>query len=184
MIPQTIFIMENYTRTKQILQVMYVLTWIAFVGLMIETGAILVSYVVSCINPATAENMYKDLNLEELREISIWQFTLSVSYMLAVSGMKAFVLFLVIKALSKVNLANPFTVEVVAILERISYILLGIWIVAVINNEHADWLMKRTGIESKTLSSEEYIFMAGLVFIISQVFKRGVEIQSENDLTV
>ena len=32
--------------------------------------------------------------------------------------------------------------------------------------------------------SGEFIFMVGLVFIISQVFKRGVEIQAENDLTV
>ncbi|MEO6685433.1 MAG: DUF2975 domain-containing protein [Dyadobacter sp.] len=172
------------TRTKQILKIMYVLTWIAFIGLMIETGAIMVSYVVSCINPETAGNMYKDLKLEELRDLSIWQFTLSVSYIIAVSGMKAFVLFLVIKALSKVNLANPFTNEVVAILEKISYILLGIWIVAVLNNQHAGWLLKRTGIRSETFSADEFIFMAGLVFIISQVFKRGVEIQSENDLTV
>ncbi|MBN2635649.1 MAG: DUF2975 domain-containing protein [Prolixibacteraceae bacterium] len=29
-----------------------------------------------------------------------------------------------------------------------------------------------------------FLFMAGLVFVISQIFKRGVEIQSENDLTV
>ena len=184
MVNQTIFTMENITRTKQILQIMYVLTWIAFVGLMIETGAILVSYVVSCINPGAAENMYKDLKLGELRALSIWQFTLSVSYTAAISGMKAFVLFLVIKALSKVNLANPFTVEVAAILERISYILSGIWIVAVVNNQHAGWLLKRTAIHSETFSSEEFIFMARLVFIISQVFKRGVEIQSENDLTV
>ena len=176
--------METDTRTKQILNVMYVLTWIAFVGLMIETGAILASYVVSCVNLGDAKNLYKDLNLEELRRFSIYQYTMSVSFIVAVSGMKAYGSFLVIKALSKVNLENPFTVEMVSILEKISYTLLGIWIVAVLNNEHVSWLLKRTGITSETLSSEEFIFMAGLVFIISQVFKRGVEIQSENDLTV
>lgn len=176
--------MENQTKTKQILQVMHVLTWIAFIGLMIDTGAVLVSYVVSCVNPEAAKHLYKELNFEELREFGIWQYTMSISFIIAVSGMKAYVLFLVIKALSKVNLANPFTNEVVEILENISYILLGIWIVAVMNNEHADWLLKQSGINSKMLSSEEFIFVAGLVFIISQVFKRGVEIQSENDLTV
>ncbi|GLU53977.1 hypothetical protein Dfri01_34380 [Dyadobacter frigoris] len=60
----------------------------------------------------------------------------------------------------------------------------GTWIVAVLNNEHADRLFKRTGIISEAWAAEEFIFMAGLVFIISRVFKRGVEIQSENDLTV
>ncbi len=163
---------------------MYVLTWIAFIGLMIETGAILVSYVVSCFNPGAAKNLYKNLNLQELRAFSLGQYTMSVSFVLAISGMKAFVLFLVIKALSKVNLANPFTSEVARLLEKISYILLEIWIIVVLNNEHAGWLLKRTGITSESRSAEEFIFMAGLVFIISQIFKRGVEMQSENDLTV
>lgn len=176
--------MEKDTRTKQILNVMYVLTWIAFVGLMIETGAILVSYVVGCINPGASKNLYRDLNLEELRAFSIWQFSWSVSFLFAVSGMKAYVSYLVITALSKVNMANPFTTEMVTILEKISYILLGIWIVAVLNNQQVEWLLKQTDITSETLSADEFIFMAGLVFIISQVFKRGVEIQSENDLTV
>ncbi|MBE9462641.1 DUF2975 domain-containing protein [Dyadobacter subterraneus] len=176
--------MRNDTRTKQILDVMYVLTWIAFVGLMIETGAILVSYVVSCINPEAAKNLYKNLNLEELREFSIWQYTYVVSFILAVSAMKAYVLYLLITALSKVNLVNPFKIEVVHILERISYILLGIWIVALLNNENVGRLLKTAGINSEKLAADEFIFIAGLVFIISQVFKRGVEIQSENDLTV
>ncbi|TDE17149.1 DUF2975 domain-containing protein [Dyadobacter psychrotolerans] len=176
--------MKTDTKTKQILQVMHVLTWIAFIGLMIEAGAILVSYAVSCVNPEAVKNLYKDLNLEELREFSFWQYTMSVSFLVAISGMKAYVLFLVIQALSKVNLENPFTIEVVLILEKISYNLLGVWIVAVINNRQTEWLLRRTGITSETLAAEEFIFMAGLVFIISQVFKRGVEIQSENDLTV
>ena len=101
--------MRNDTRTKQILDVMYVLTWIAFVGLMIETGAILVSYVVSCINPEAAKNLYKNLNLEELREFSIWQYTYVVSFILAVSAMKAYVLYLLIfcPILAHISLKTP-----------------------------------------------------------------------------
>jgi hypothetical protein len=40
---------------------------------------------------------------------------------------------------------------------------------------HISWIGENAG---------EFLFMAGLVFIISPIFKRGVELQSENELTV
>jgi hypothetical protein len=47
----------------------------------------------------------------------------------------------------------------------------------------------RLSIKAKTRTGQittlnEFIFMAGVVFIMSQAFKRGVEIQSDNDLTI
>jgi hypothetical protein len=32
--------------------------------------------------------------------------------------------------------------------------------------------------------SGETLFLAGVVFVIAQIFKKGVEIQSENELTI
>lgn len=172
------------TKTEQILMVMHILAWVAFIGLLIKTGAIVVSYGVSYVKPEAARNLYSGLNLYDLSQVSFWQYTMVVSFLVAFWGMKAFMTFLVIKTLSKVNLTNPFTAEMVRTLERISYALLGIWIIAMLNSAHAAWMLKRTGTFIGELASGEFIFMAGLVFIISQIFKRGVEIQSENDLTV
>lgn len=172
------------TRTGQVLIIMRVLAWVAFFGLAIKAGAILTAYIVSCVNPAAATDLYQGLNLYDVSQFSFWHYTGFVSFLVAFSGMKAFVCFLVVKTLSKVNLAKPFTLGVTRILERISYVLLSTWIIALLHNGHIDWLMKRTGTFHDHLNPGELIFMAGLVFIISQVFKRGVEMQSENDLTV
>ena len=38
--------------------------------------------------------------------------------------------------------------------------------------------------EDSTLISGDFIFLAGIVYVFSQIFKKGVEIQSENELTV
>jgi hypothetical protein len=171
-------------KTERILMFMHILAWVAFIGLTIKAGSILISYGVSCVNHTAARNLYNGLDLGNLREFNFWYYTMSVSFIFAFSAMKAFVAYLVIKILSKVNLMNPFTVEVALILEKISYVLAGTSLIALLNNAQASWLMKRTEIFQVELASGEFIFMAGLVFIISQVFKRGVEIQSENDLTV
>lgn len=173
------------TKTAQILMVLKALAWIAFIGYLIEAGSIMISFTVSYLNPVAAKDLYKGLDFYNLRQMDFWHYTQSISLLLALSLMKAWVWWLVIKTLSSINLANPFKMEVAHILEKIGYILFSIWITALLASAHTGWLMKRTG-ESfgSTDTMDEFLFMAGLVYIISQVFKRGVEIQSENELTV
>jgi hypothetical protein len=172
------------TRTEMILKVMLILAWIAFIGFMIEAGAIQVSYAVSCSNPAAAKNLYKGLDLYNLSQFNFWYYTIFVAFMVAIPVMKSWVSFLVIKMLSKFNLERPFTDEVAVRLEKISYAALAIWVVAMFSNAYSAYIIKLTGKPFGNWIAGEFIFMVGLVFIIAQVFKRGVEIQSENDLTV
>src|ERR1700694_3345373 len=96
--------MKAKTRTERILMVLNILAWVAFIGFMIEAGAILVSYGISCANPGAAKNLYRGLNLYDLRQFSFWHYTLSVFFLVVLSGMKAFVFFLAIKTLTKVNM--------------------------------------------------------------------------------
>ena len=172
------------TRTEQILTIMPILAWVAFIGFMIEAGAILFSYVLSSVSPETAKNLYRGLDLYNLRQFNFWYYTQTVSFMICLSILKSFVSYLVIGALSKFNLKNPFTIEVANKLEKISYYAFGTWLVTMLSNAHAAWLLKITGQLHGNWISGEFIFMVGLVFIVAQVFKRGVEIQSENELTV
>lgn len=175
---------QTKTRTEQILTVMPILAWVAFIGFLIEAGIIVVSYGVSCFNPDAAKNLYRGLDLYNLRQFNFWYYTLSVSFMVALSIMKSWVSLLVIKTLSKFNLKNPFTMEVARRLEKVSYVAFGTWLVTMLSNVLTAWLMKITDELHGNWISGEFIFEIGLVFIISQVFKRGVEVQSENDLTV
>ncbi|QMW00885.1 DUF2975 domain-containing protein [Spirosoma foliorum] len=172
------------TRTQQILSVMQILTWIAYIGLCIKTGAILISFGVSFINPEAVKNLYKGLDLDHLRQMNITYYVSLVSFILAILMLKAHALFLTTTILSKISLANPFTMEVAQTLEKISYVLVSAWIVGSLSNAYTSWLLKRTGESFSSGATDELLFMAGLVFIISQVFKRGVEIQAENELTV
>jgi|UniRef100_UPI0040498638 hypothetical protein len=176
--------MKPKTKTEQILTVMPILAWVAFVAFMIEAGAILFSYFVSYDSPEAARDLYRGLNLYNLRQLNFWYYTMSISFIVALSLMKSFVSFLVIRTLSKFNLKNPFSEEVASKLEKISYFAFGTWVITMLSNAHTGWLLKITGELHGNWISGEFIFMVGLVFIIAQVFKRGVEIQSENELTV
>src|SRR5690349_12983940 len=150
---------KTNTRTEQILNVMRVLAWIVFIGLMIEAGAILISYGVSWVNPDGAKNLYKGLDLHSIRDYSFRHYTISVFFLVIVLCMKAYVAFLAIKALSKVNLINPFKIEVAQILEKISSVLLGMAVIALLNNIESGWLLKKAGLALEEFAIGEYLFM-------------------------
>jgi hypothetical protein len=106
--------------------------------------------------------------------------------MIAVSALKAFIWYVVFELLSKLKLQTPFSIAVEKKLERIAYLLLAVWIVSSIFwKTYMHYLSQATGIQLPANNTgDEYLFMAGIIYIISQVFKRGIEIQEENELTV
>jgi hypothetical protein len=172
------------TRTEQVLRVMNVLAWVAFIGLMVQAGAILTSYGVSYLYPNAAKHLYREWSFYPLQQFSFFHYTLSVFFTAGIMAAKAFMCFLVIKTLSRVKLETPFTLQVTAMLEQISYILVIVGLLAAFSDYHASWVLQETGVIEPKTDAFNHIFVAGLVFIIAQIFKRGIELQAENDLTV
>lgn len=105
---------------------------------------------------------------------------------IAVSALKSTVWYLVVDLLQKLRLQSPFTMLVTEKLEKIAYLLLAIWVImSLIGKTYSHYLVEYIKIESPVITSgDEYLFISGMVYIISQIFKRGVEIQEENELTV
>lgn len=172
------------TKTMQILTLMRVLSWVAFLGLMIKIGAILISYCVSIGNPQGAKNLYMGMDLFNLRMFNFWYYSTTVSLLIAIMVAEAYTAYLVIGVLSRIKLENPFKPEVAQRIEKISYLMLGTWAMAMMYNGQLRWLLKKMGNLQLDMISGDFIFLAGVVFVIAQIFKRGVEIQSENELTI
>ena len=171
-------------KTDRLLLVMNILSWIVFIGLMVKAGVILISYGVSIGNPEGAKNLYNGLNLYNLRKFDFWYYTQEVSLLAALPILEAYIAYLMIRVLSTIKMSNPFTMEVSELLERISYFILLTWVAAMLYNRHTAWLAKKIqGLQENPISGE-FIFLAGVVFVMSQIFKKGVEIQTENELTV
>jgi hypothetical protein len=172
------------TKTESILTTMNVLTWIVFIGLLIHTGAIIVSYFISIINPEGAKNLYVGLDLFSLRQADFWKYSITVLLTIIILGLKAYSAYLVIQILSKINLEHPFTMSVALLIEKVSHVIFGIWFVSMLANVNHEWLRQSGLPVSENWISGEFIFLAGVIFIIAQIFKKGIEIQSENELTI
>lgn len=177
--------------TKTVLKITNILSWIIFIGLCIQTGAFLFSYSVSMFsNSEGAKNINLDLNLFELYQNSMLYYSILVFILVLISGLKAYLFYFVIKIFLKLNYTHPFSNEILLLITKISYTALAIGVIAVLAKKYCEVLISQgihlpvLNLEKYMGSGSEYLFMAAIIFAIAQIFKRGIELQSENELTI
>jgi hypothetical protein len=110
------------------------------------------------------------------------------SFILVIAILKAVLFYVVIILGSKIDLSKPFNSFVSKQISQISYYTLSIGLVSYIAQQSATNLMHR-GFVTDNLNpfwadSQAFVLMAAVIYVIATIFKKGIEIQNENDLTV
>jgi DNA-binding Xre family transcriptional regulator len=173
------------TNTSTILKTMNVVFWIVFIGLCIKTGSLLVSFIVSLfVNSAGAKDLYMGLDLSSVMAHNQRQYVYVVSLIVFLSALKAYIAYLVVRIFHNFNFSQPFNPTVSSLISRISHAALGTGVVGLIASGYTEWLIKQGVTIPVQWESHEFLFLAGIIFIIAQVFKKGIELQRENELTV
>ncbi len=171
-----------------ILKTLHIVAWIIFVGLCIETGGLIVNFIFSIYKPEFVKNLYQKLDLSEMYNRSKWTFYNMYSFILIISFLKAYLFYVVVMLMSKLDLAKPFSGFVAKKITQISYYTFSIGLLSFIARQVAKNLLHR-GYDIANLNqfwedSQAFILMAAIIYIIATIFSRGVELQKENDLTV
>ena len=167
---------------------LYIVAWVIFVGLGIEAGGLFVNFVFSLYKPEFVQNLYQKLDLSEMYERSKWAFFSIYSFILVIAVLKAILFYVVIMLMSKIDLSKPFNSFVSRQITKISYYTLSIGLLSYIARQSAKNLLHR-GFATENLNqfwadSQAFILMAAVIYVIATIFKKGIEIQNENDLTV
>ena len=165
-----------------------IVAWVIFVGLCIEAGALIVNFIFSVYKPEFVQNLYQKLDLSEMYNRSQWAFFGMYTFILIISILKAYLFYVVIMLLSKLDLSNPFNNFVSEKITQISYCTFEIGILSYIGQQTAKNLLHHgyaiDALNKYWADSEAFILMAAIIYIIATIFRKGVEIQNENDLTV
>ena len=167
---------------------LYIVAWLIFVGLSIEAGALVVNFFFSLYKPEFVQNLYQKLDLSEMYKASRAVYFGIYSFILAISILKACLFYIVINLMHKMDLSKPFNTFVARQISRISYYTLFIGLLGYIARQFATNLMHH-GFVTDNLTqfwpdSQAFILMGAVIYIIATIFKKGVDIQNENDLTV
>jgi len=178
--------------TKQLLQVLYILSLIIFVGVCIEAGgSIFSSFYTLVINSVNASNYWVGNDLSALYRYDHGHF-LALTSLISISALlKVCMFFLVAKMLhqKKLDISQPFSREVKIFITWLSVLSLGIGFFTAWGAGYTEWLVKQ-GIQMPDTQhlrlggADVWFFMGVVLFIIAQVFKKGIEMQTENELTV
>ncbi len=167
---------------------LHIVAWLIFVGLCIESGGLLVNFFFSLYKPEFVQNLYQKLDLSNMYTKSRLAFFYVYSFILTISILKAYLFYIVIMLMHKMDLSKPFSNFVANQISKISYFTLSIGLLSYIARESIRNLMHH-GFVTDNLhefwaDSQAFIVMGAVIYIIATIFKKGVDIQNENDLTV
>ncbi len=168
--------------------VVKIVAWIIFVGLCIEAGGLLVNFIFSLFKPELVHNLYNKLDLSEMYEKSRWAYYSMYIFILSIALLKSVLFYVVIKLVTKIDLTKPFNDFASRQILWISYCTFSIGLLSYIARKSAN-AVEHLGIVTDNLNqfwedSHAFILMAAVVYIIAIIFRKGIELQIENDLTV
>ncbi|MBK6819297.1 MAG: DUF2975 domain-containing protein [Bacteroidetes bacterium] len=171
-----------------VFQGLHIVAWMIFVGLCIEAGALIVNFIFSLYKPEFVHNLYQKLDLYKMYTDSKWGFFGIYSFILSISMLKAYLFYVVVMLMHKLDLTKPFNTFVSNQILQMSYFTLSIGLLSYIGRAFARNMMQH-GYETDQLNqfwtdSQAFILMGAVIYIIATIFKKGVDIQNENDLTV
>ena len=181
-------------RTDFAFKSLSILAWIIFIGLCIESGGLIVNAIISIFfNPIASSRFWGNRNLYELYQFNQSHFVTIVVLLIIVAILKSIMIYLIINLFhkKKLNLANPFNEQLGRVLFNIGYLAFGIGLFSWWGNNFSKWLtmvgqnvLTQTLVNIKFEGADVWLFMAIILLIFGMIFKKGIELQSENELTV
>lgn len=183
--------MEFKITTRQVLQLMLILAWILFVGLCIEAGIFITHAVTTILSPGTVQHLWQEADLSALFNANQNHYFVLLTIQSIIAVLEALLFYQVIRLLTRKDLrfAQPFNLPVRRCINVVTYIAFLVALFSSGGARFVEWLRSR-GIsmpdthDLKLGGADVWLLMAVVLFVIGQVFKRGIEIQTENELTV
>jgi len=185
--------MEFKITTSQMLVILQVLSWIIFIGLCIDAGALIVNTCITLfVDGSRVENFWNGKEfLAGLYIADAGYFITVTGSMIIVAVLKATMFYLILKLFlqKKLTISRPFSTELKSFIINQGYLALGIGLFSHFGFNYARWLAKKHALPLDLQAlhlgdGDVWLFMAVLLFVIAQVVKKGIEVQHENDLTI
>lgn len=179
-------------KTNTVLLILKFIVLAVFLGLLVQLLAILAmgAYSLFSVEWNSLQSFIKDATTgifinNDSNAISTSLLLIGIIGLLPI---KVYLSYLLWKVLNKMNLNSPFTKYLLKLIVKIGYVSL---ITGVLLSIISFGISSLNTPDAKTLSNArlensgfQYLFFALIIFVITQVFKRGVEMQEEHELLV
>lgn len=177
------------TKSTYILKFLNVMSWITFIGLCIKAGSLLISYGVSMfINEVGAKNLQLGLDLSQLKAYDVIDYSIMVFCITTITIFEALLFYAVIQIFLKINYVSPFHEKIGKLIQKMSAFSFFVGILSKITVSYSEKFIVM-GMDFPHLTEhighgDAFLFFAGILYFISLLFAKGIELQNENDLTI
>lgn len=164
-----------------------IVSWIIFVGLCIEAGGLLTNFFFSLFKPEFLPNLYQKSDLTRMYNESKPAFFGVFSFILTIAVLKAYLFYIVIRLMHKLDLSRPFNNFVEKQISLISYYTLSIGLLSLLARQTTKGMthyVPDINLNRFWEDGQAFILMGAVIYIIAVIFRKGIEIQNENELTV
>jgi hypothetical protein len=177
--------------TVQTLKILYCVSCLLFTGICIEAGEVITNLVLVYYKPVVVSHLWNMIDMSSLYNFDRGYFYIEGILIFVVQVSKAYMFYLIMRVLDrrKFNLAQSFNKDVERFISRMAFMTFLIGVLSFWGDKYAEWFVKKgvTMPSVQTLNiggADVWLFMCVTLYVIAQIYKRGMEIQVENDLTV
>ncbi|MNR29936.1 hypothetical protein D3C85_1473550 [compost metagenome] len=140
------------------------------------------------ISDVGAKNLPLGLDLSQLKDYDVIDYSIMVFCITTITVFEALLFYAVIQIFLKINLVTPFHETIGKLIQKMSAFSLLIGILSNITVSYSGKFTS-TGIDLSHLTEhighgDAFLFFAGILYFISQLFAKGIELQKENELTI
>ncbi len=180
--------MELRISSKLMLKILYIISWIIFIGLCIEAGSFISNAIFTlAVNPENATYF----GLSNLYAYDPEYYIVIILLMTIAGVLQAIMFYLIVKILhdKKLQIVQPFNSDMGRFIFNVSYLAVGIGVFSFWGVKFIEWLVEQ-GIHMPDIhtlnfgGADVWLFMGVTLLVIAHIFKRGIEMQTENDLTI
>lgn len=182
--------MEIKFSSSKILKVLLVLSYIVFVGVLVNAGTYIVTTVLPfVVSEATIPKLWDASGLYELFKVNKNYFLVLSVFLVIIGVLKAVMFYLTVDLLQnkKLDLSQPFNAAVGKFMFNLSYLSLAIGLFSYWASEYKQCVVSQGFLlpaNDHFGGADVWLFMGLILYVVAHIFKRGIEIQSENELTV
>ena len=166
-------------KTNLILKLLYVLSWIIFIGLSIEAGGFITNTIATlALTPEGAVKFWKEVDLSALYHYNQSHFVTLASILIIATVLKAVMFYFILKILhaKDLNLSKPFNEPLKRFVLIIAYLALGIGLFSFWGTTFAGELTKQgiqfpDMLQSRLGGADVWLFMGISLLVIAFIFK-------------
>lgn len=179
-------------KTNFTFKLLNVVSWILFIGLCIEAGGFLFNTLFTLLyEPAGASKFWREVNLSALYYYNQSFYVTETALLIIVAILKAVMFYSIVHIFhnKKLNLAKPFNEKIGRFISNLAYLSIGIGLFCFWGAKFTQSLMSQ-GLSMPDLEhlrfsgADVWLFMGVILLVFANIFKKGVELQIENELTV